>query len=87
MPMTLSYTSKNEATAYVNVTQDLDVLSKWCEVNQLTVNIKKTKLALFGTKEMLKKALYIDMFMGDEKLQYVNNFVSATWIPGRRAYL
>ena len=47
----------------------------WCGNNQLTVNIKKTKLVLFGTKEMLRNSRHIDMYMGTEKLQYVNDYM------------
>ena len=44
-----------------------------CENNQLTVNIKKSKLVLFGTKVMLRNSRHINMYMGAEKLQYVND--------------
>ena len=68
-------TNKDETTAYANVERDLNVLMNWCENNQLTVNIKKTKLVLFGTKEMLRNSRHIDMYMGAEKLQYVNDYM------------
>ena len=68
-------TNKDETTAYANVERDLNVLMNWCESNQLTVNIKKTKLVLFGTKEMLRNSRHIDMFMDAQKLQYVNDYM------------
>ena len=68
-------TNKDEAVAYENVESDLKNLMKWCDNNQLTVNIKKTKLVLFGTKEMLRNSRHIDMYMGTEKLQYVNDYM------------
>ena len=61
-------TKKEEAIAYENVERDLKNLMNWCGNNQLTVNIKKTKLVLFGTKEMLRNSRHIDMYMGTEKL-------------------
>ena len=68
-------TNKDEAVAYENVESDLKNLMKWCDNNQLTVNIKKTKLVLFGTKEMLCNSRHIDMYMGTEKLHYVNDYM------------
>ena len=68
-------TNKNEAVAYENVERYLKTLMKWCDNNQLTVNIKKTKLILFGTREMLRNSRHIDMYMGTEKLQYVNDYM------------
>ena len=68
-------TNKDETTAYAHAERDLNVLMNWCENNQLTVNIKKTKLVLFGTKEMLCNSRHIDMYMGAEKLQYVNDYM------------
>ena len=69
------WANKNEATANANVENDLNILTQWCERNQLTVNIKKTKPVLFGTKEMLRNSLHIDMYMGTDKFQYLNHLM------------
>ena len=68
-------TNKDEKVAHSNVEHDLQLLSKWCNNNQLTVNIKKTKLMLFGTRGMLRGAQCHEMYLGDDKLQYVNDYV------------
>ena len=68
-------TNNNEETAYNDVKHDLKLLMTWCNNNQLTVNIKKTKMMLFGTKTMLKKAQYHEIYLGLDKLQYVNDYV------------
>ena len=68
-------TNKDEHAAYNDVKQDLQLLMNWCNNNQLTVNIKKTKLMVFGTKGMLKRAQYHEMYLGNDKLQYVNDYV------------
>ena len=68
-------TNEEEATAYNNVKSDLNMLLDWCNQNQLTVNTKKNKIMLFGTKGMLKRAKYFDMYLGNEKLLYVKDFV------------
>ena len=68
-------TNKDEAVAYGNVERDLKILMKWCDKNRLTINIKKTKLVLFGTREILHNSRHIDMYMGTGKLQYVNDYM------------
>ena len=68
-------TNKEEEAAQNEVKHDLKLLMKWCNNNQLTINIKKTKLMVFGTKGMLKKAQYHEMYLGNDKLQYVNDYV------------
>ena len=68
-------TNVDEASAHANVKQDMNLLFEWCNKNKLTVSIKKTKLMLFGTKSMLKRAKNFNVFIGNEKLQYVNNFM------------
>ena len=70
-------TNSNEAAVHANIKQNINLLFDWCNNNKLTVNIKKTKLMLFGTKTktMLKNSKRFDVFIGNEKLQYVNNFL------------
>ena len=68
-------TNKDEAVVYENLERDLNTLMNWCGNNQLSVNIKKTKLVLFGNREMLRNSRHIDMYMGTEKLQYVNDYM------------
>ena len=68
-------TNIDEAEAHANIRNDIGNLYEWCNTNKLTVNIKKTKLMLFGTKGMLKRASYHDVYIGNEKLKYVNNFM------------
>ena len=41
--------------------QDLDNVFKWCVSNKLTINIKKTKHMIFGTKNMLKNIRNLHM--------------------------
>ena len=71
----LYWTNEEEGTCHSNVRQDMNLLFEWCNTNKLTVNIKKTKLMLFGTKSMIKKAKRFDVFIGNEKLQYVANYM------------
>ena len=65
---------KDERTAQLWVSIDLLLLQKWCNRNQLTINLAKTKLLLFGTKNMLKHCTKLDITLSGTKLQYVKNF-------------
>ena len=64
----------NERTAHLWVSADLNLLYNWCRRNQLTINLSKTKLMLFGTKNMLKHGSKFDTDLSGEKLQYVKQF-------------
>ena len=65
---------EDELTAHLWMSEDLSVLCKWCHKNQLTINLKKTKVMLFGTRNMLKNCKKGDTVMNDCKIQYVNHF-------------
>ena len=48
---TVLYSSNNdELVAHGSVQQDLIRVVKWCNLNKITMNIKKTKSVVFGTK-------------------------------------
>ena len=65
---------EQEEVAHLWVSEDLNLLTKWCCKNQLTININKTKMMTLGTKNMLKKGVKRDTFIEGSKLQYVNSF-------------
>ena len=72
---TVIYAShEDEGVAHLWVSEDLKVLSNWCNKNQLTVNKEKTKMMLFGTRNMLKKGEKADTYMTGSKLKYVTFF-------------
>ena len=65
---------KDDIVAHLWMSEDLNVICEWCQRNQLTINQKKTKVMLFGTRNMLKKCSYHDTFIKGFKLQYVTHF-------------
>ena len=72
---TVIYSShEDESVAHLWISNDLANLSSWFKMNRLTVNIEKTKMMLFGTKNMLKKSKALDVFISGAKLNYVNYF-------------
>ena len=65
---------KDESVAHLWMSEDLNVLCKWCQSNQLTINQKKTKIMLFGTRNMMRRGTQPDTFINGFKLQYVTHF-------------
>ena len=60
---------------YINdINKTLDKLTKWFCLNKLTINLDKTKLMMFATKNMLKKLEYRDVRVQGKILQYVRQF-------------
>ena len=47
---------------------------KWCEMNILTINIKKTKFMIFGTRSRIKKAKNIKITISGQHLQQVPSY-------------
>ena len=56
------------------VQQDLNRVCDWCNFNKITMNIKKTKSVVFGTRNMLKTARYYNIFCNETMIHYVNIF-------------
>ena len=58
---TVLYISHNDVQIAARlVQQDLNLLNKWCKQNKVTINCKKTKYCVFGTRSTIKKSRNID---------------------------
>ena len=58
---TVLYLSHTDMVTATNLLQqDLNSLSKWCKKNRVTINCKKTKYCVFGTKSTIKRANNVD---------------------------
>ena len=53
---------------------NMDNFDKWCEVNKLTVNTKKSKLMVFGSRSRVKKSKNAKIYLNGEILQRVPTF-------------
>ena len=72
---TVIYSSDSDLLlAHHRVQTELNHVLSWCELNQLTINAKKTKAMVFGTNNMLKKAHQPAIYLGNSELQYVTSF-------------
>ena len=67
-------TNRYEATCHEWLCKDLKVLMKWFDGKRLTINLDKTKLMLFATKDMQKRAIFPDIEIKGKELQYVRQF-------------
>ena len=63
---TLLTSSSDPLTLETDLKRSLDMVANWFNSNQLTLNIKKTKLMMFGTWQALTK-------FKDIRLTYDNN--------------
>ena len=51
----LVYSAPDIYTAHLHLQNDLNNLANWCKGNKLSINIKKTKSMIVGTRSMVKK--------------------------------
>ena len=72
---TVLYVSSHDTQlAHTMVQADLNRLSQWCNVNQLTVNVKKTKSVLFGTKKYLDIDRQPNLTLNNESIEYITHY-------------
>ena len=72
---TVLFSTNNDLLlAHFDVQQNLSNVLSWCQQNQLTINTKKTKVMVFGTNNMLKRAHPPLVRLGNDDLLYVHNF-------------
>ena len=63
----LSCPSENINSCLAKVSEDLRLIASWCCTNKLLINPDKTKLILFGTKQLLSKVPEIRVpFLGQQ---------------------
>ena len=57
-----------------NMQFDLIKIAAWCRSNKLSLNIKKTKCMLFGSREKLKKTRCPKLSINDTKIDFVHQY-------------
>ena len=67
-------TNSDLRLALLGVQRELTNVLSWCNQNRLTINTKKTKVMIFGTNNMLKRAHPPPILLGNDELHYVSNF-------------
>ena len=64
----------NSKEACARLQNSLDLLVRWCDTNKLTINIKKTKVMAFGTRQKVKKTTDVNIEVGGERLKVVPSY-------------
>ena len=52
----------------------MDNVVQWLRLNKLTLNVKNTKLMIFGTHQKLKNIKHSPLFINNEVVEKVDNF-------------
>ena len=57
-----------------NLQHDLQNITNWCKGNELTLNIKKTKCMVLGTKHKIKRTPTIPIYIDNQSIDYVTTY-------------
>ena len=72
---TVLYQSSVNCTLATNSLQtSLNLFANWCLINQLTININKTKIVVFGSRYKVKKAKNISVKLDNMNLKQVPSY-------------
>ena len=77
----IALTSSNLDLAQSMINQDLQRVDQWLADNSMIPNVKKTKSVVIGSRQALKKANNIEIYLDNEKLDDVSAFVLVTRSP------
>ena len=65
---------KNVINVKNDMQRDLGKIASWCGRNKLSLNIKKTKNMLFGSRHKLKRTKCDKLLINDAKLEFVSQY-------------
>ncbi|XP_072046972.1 uncharacterized protein [Amphiura filiformis] len=71
---TLLVSSPDPTILQTDLKSNLDMIARWFKSNKLTLNIKKTKIMLFGSSQKLSKFKDISLTYGNESIEIVNKY-------------
>ena len=66
--------ARNIHDAHRTLQHDIDNITNWCKGNRLSLNIKKNKSMIFGTKHKLKRLHVPHLYMNGIPLDYVTTY-------------
>ena len=61
-------------TCTENMQRDLIIIAKWCQSNKLSLNIKKTKCMLFGSRVRLKRTRQPKLYINNTLVDFVHQY-------------
>mgnify|MGYP001795992677 CR=1 FL=1 len=71
--MTLFYTFHLNLFIFFNQHSDLDFLNRWLMLNQLSLNISKSKFIIIGSSQHLSKLDSISLTADDKQIEEINS--------------
>ena len=71
---TLLVSSSDPITLEHNMRSNLNKIAKWFQSNKLTLNIKKTKMMLFGTRQALNNFQNVSLMYGSDNIDRVDKY-------------
>ena len=57
-----------------NMQRDLNIITLWCRKNKLSLNIKKTKCMLFGSRVRLKRTKRLNLYINNTSIDFVHQY-------------
>ena len=64
----------NSEEAAAKLQESVDLFANWCITNSLTINIAKTKIMAFGSRQKVKRAKKVVVKLGGEELKQVPSY-------------
>ena len=71
---TVIYNTKEIVQATIELESDLNNFKTWCDQNQLTMNVQKTKYVIFGMRSQTKHIFQHELFIQRQKLNKVASY-------------
>ena len=66
-------TATTQVELMLNFRVELTIVTEWLKANRLTLNAKKTKYVIFGTKQQLKDKPDLHLTVGNEPIEWVTS--------------
>ena len=70
----LYHSGVNRDEAATKLQRSVNMFAHWCQINALTINVSKTKIMAFGTRQKVKKAKNTEIKLNGETLRQVPSY-------------
>ena len=70
----LYYQNESYVDIILNMRIELETVKQWPLLNKLTLNVKKTKFVIFGSKYKLRQVDNLKLYIDGEEIERVNTF-------------
>ena len=70
----LFYSNSSYIDLMLTIWDDIGSISEWLKCNRLTLNTKKTKFMIFGTRNKLRQVTNAPIFINGDEIEKVTNF-------------